>query len=79
MKDAFTCPICSNILIDPLICKNCTGTFCKDCIFKPNHRNNKDQDQIVELNQEQMLECAKCCAQATFHPSNRTRKFLDKL
>ena len=32
MKDLLICPICLNILIDPVQCNQCNKCFCKSCI-----------------------------------------------
>ncbi len=32
LKDRFLCMICSNLLIDPLMCSECEKTFCGKCI-----------------------------------------------
>ena len=30
-KDSVMCPICSNILIEPVICMKCQNSYCKRC------------------------------------------------
>lgn len=31
-KDNIICPICENLMIQPVMCSNCQNTFCKKCI-----------------------------------------------
>ena len=31
-KDSITCPLCLNILINPVMCLHCQNAFCKKCI-----------------------------------------------
>jgi hypothetical protein len=33
-KDSIICPICSNLMIEPVICFSCQETFCKNCYKK---------------------------------------------
>ena len=33
-ENSLKCPLCINILINPIICKRCNTTFCKKCISK---------------------------------------------
>ncbi len=30
-KDTIICPVCSSLMIEPVICLNCQSTFCKKC------------------------------------------------
>lgn len=32
MEDVLTCPICCNLLLDPVHCSQCTAAVCKSCI-----------------------------------------------
>ena len=58
IKDKITCPICNNIMIEPVICLGCQTTFCKKCkkILKkkkqncPNECKNPTISDVVEKN-----------------------------
>lgn len=34
VKDLILCPICQNILIEPVMCMKCQKSFCKKCVDK---------------------------------------------
>jgi hypothetical protein len=40
-KDSITCPLCLNILIEPIICMKCQKVYCKKCIEKWKKKNSK--------------------------------------
>ena len=40
-KSSVTCPICVNILINPVICINCQKVHCKKCIDNPINEDKK--------------------------------------
>lgn len=40
-KTQYTCSICKNIFLNPIMCSNCKNIFCKDCIFPYVMENNK--------------------------------------
>lgn len=60
-KEMLNCPICSNLLNDPLKCETCQNRFCKQCIEKWLERNNK---------------CPMRCPKVSFVPVDRTLKEL---
>ena len=40
-KEDVTCPICSKLIINPLMCMNCQNVYCKKCIDDWSKKNNK--------------------------------------
>ena len=40
-KDSITCPLCINILINPVMCLVCQKTYCKRCIDNWSKNNKK--------------------------------------
>lgn len=57
-KEFITCPICSNLMIDPVICYRCQNVYCKKCIEKlktknencPNKCDNPIFKKVIEGN-----------------------------
>ena len=57
-KFSILCPICSNIIIDPMMCMNCQNSYCKKCINQwelynkkcPNRCKNPNYQVSKELN-----------------------------
>ena len=72
-KDSFTCFLCKNILIDPIICMKCQIDFCNKCIENWIKNENKCPKGCVEPNYQKSLlknellsklkfKCTKCGA-----------------
>ena len=40
-KDDVICPICSNLIINPMMCMRCQNVYCKKCIEAWNKKDNK--------------------------------------
>ena len=40
LKNELTCPICLNILKDPIICTKCLKNFCENCVKEWENKNN---------------------------------------
>ena len=40
-KESIICPICNEILLEPMMCMNCQNVFCKDCIETWKKKDNK--------------------------------------
>ena len=67
-KDAVTCQICQNILINPLMCLQCQNTFCKSCIDKNNETcpNNCNEPNFKKCSSKKDIlsklkfKCQKC-------------------
>ena len=70
-KDSVTCPLCSNILIEPIMCKNCQYVYCKKCIDEYSKKENKcpnkceNPEYVTAINRKNTLtklsfECNKC-------------------
>ena len=69
MEDLFTCPICLDLLKDPVTCSECSGTMCLNCRVS-------DQNKI-DYNEQR--ECDLCRTQAACKFSRETVRFLDTL
>ena len=41
LKSSIICPLCDNILINPLMCMSCQKTYCKKCIDNSSDNNTK--------------------------------------
>ena len=52
-KDSVTCPLCHNILINPIMCIKCQETFCKKCIDDWEKKNLKCPNNCNEPNYQQ--------------------------
>ena len=52
-KDSVICPLCHNILINPIMCMKCDGTFCKKCIDDWEKKNLKCPNNCNEPNYQQ--------------------------
>ena len=70
-KDSVICPICSNILINPVMCMKCQNVYCKKCIdgwskkdYKcPNRCENPNYQRSLEKNNilsKLKFKCQKC-------------------
>lgn len=40
-KPKITCPICKELINNPISCSSCKETYCKDCIYNYAFKNNK--------------------------------------
>ena len=47
-KDSVACPLCLNILIDPIICMECQKVFCKKCIEGWSKKNKNCPNDICK-------------------------------
>ena len=63
-KDSITCPLCKNILIEPLMCVKCQNSFCKTCI-----------DNYMKKNQS----CPNKCDEPDFQKCLTKNDILSKL
>ena len=85
-KELLTCPICLNVVYDPVVIKSCGHLFCKDCIEGvedkrcPLCRNSSyDILKVPIINQlidMLRVRCTKCNQEMTKEAS-RTHKCLD--
>ena len=48
-KGAITCPLCSNILIDPIMCTKCQKVYCQRCINEWSKKEKKCPNNCEEL------------------------------
>jgi len=54
-KDSAICPLCLNILIEPIICMKCQKVFCKKCI--ENWKKKSEKCPNVNCNSPSYKEC----------------------
>ena len=55
-KDSVICPICSNILINPVMCMNCQSSYCKKCIERRQEKDNKCPNKCENPNYKSSIE-----------------------
>lgn len=92
MKMLFTCPLCQDLLQEPVKCSGCTGVICNICRMQlsnnhtANHGHNETlgskvnyQTKRDSIPKDDILECALCRIKTVCQPSQETRKFLDTL
>ena len=75
MKDLATCPICLDMLNDPVACLECSGTVCRNC----RNINQLDININNNNNDADLTECTMCRTQAACKPSRETVRFLNTL
>ena len=63
-KDSVICPICKNILINPVLCLKCQDSFCQKCIDDKSKNNE---------------ECLNKCSEPSFQKSMGKNDILSKL
>ena len=73
MEELVTCPICLEMLKDPVACMECSSTMCHSCRTSASISNNNN------INYENPIECAICRSNAACKPSRETVRFLDTL
>ena len=49
-KFSILCPICANIIIDPMMCMNCQSSYCKKCINQWNLIDEKCPNRCINPN-----------------------------
>ena len=54
-KDSIICPLCSNILINPVMCLTCQKVYCKRCIDKWSESNQKCQNGCENPNYQKNI------------------------
>lgn len=55
-KDSLICPICSNILINPLMCMNCQNVYCQKCVDEWSKKDNKCPNRCENPNYKKSIE-----------------------
>ena len=84
-KDDVTCPICSKLLINPMMCMRCQNVYCKKCIEEWNKKDNKCPNRCENPNYHKSLEksntlsklkfrCGKCGEEILY---NDVQKHVD--
>ena len=63
-KDDVICPICSNLIINPMMCMRCQNVYCKKCIEAWSKKDNK---------------CPNRCENPDYHKSLEKSNILSKL
>ena len=54
LKKSVTCPLCENILIEPMMCK-CQNVYCKACIDDWSKKNKKCPNNCNEPNYQKCI------------------------
>ena len=54
-KGAITCPLCSNVLIDPIMCTKCQNVYCKKCIDEWEKKNNTCPNRCENPNYQKSI------------------------
>ena len=55
-KDSVICTICSNILINPVMCMNCQNVYCQKCIDGWSKKDNKCPNRCENPNYKKSIE-----------------------
>ena len=55
-KDSVICPLCSNILINPVMCMNCQSAYCKKCIDEWSEKDKKCPNKCENPNYKKSIE-----------------------
>ena len=77
-KDSVICPICHDIIINPVMCMNCQNSYCQKCIDNwskrdnrcPNHCENPNYKKSIEKNtilSKLKFKCNKCDGQIFYN------------
>ena len=88
-KQSVTCPICNNILIEPLICMKCQKIYCKKCINSLTSNNQKCPNGclnpffenclgIIEILSKLKFKCKKCEKQIEYKEVQEHYEFHSK-
>lgn len=88
-KDFIKCPICQNILINPMICFGCQKAYCKKCIDEwsknddrcPNRCKNPTYQKNVEKNNmlsRLKFKCEKCGEKVEYDSVEKHMEICDK-
>ena len=54
-KESVICPLCLNILINPLMCIKCQNVYCKKCIDMWSKKDDKCPNRCIEPNFQRSL------------------------
>ena len=55
-KESLICPICTNILIEPVMCMKCQNSYCKRCSEDWSKKNDKCPNRCENPNYQRSLE-----------------------
>ena len=55
-KESVICPICTNILIEPVMCMKCQSSYCKRCSEDWSKKNDKCPNRCESPNYQRNLE-----------------------
>ena len=55
-KEEVSCPICSKIIINPVMCMNCQNVYCKKCIDEWSKKDNKCPNRCENPNYKKSIE-----------------------
>ena len=87
-KDSIICPLCLNILIDPVMCMNCQKNFCKRCIDSYTQKDSKCPNECSEpkyqisLGKNEILsklkfKCKKCGIEFQYDEAQKHKNSCD--
>ena len=87
IKDSIICPICKDLMINPMMCMNCQNCFCKKCIQNwasinkrcPNRCQNPGYKRSIQINQllsKLKIKCIRC--NSTFNYDEMIKHFYSK-
>ena len=65
-KEDVTCPICSKLIINPVMCMNCQNTYCKKCIDQWSKKDKKCPNRCANPNYKRSLEKCNTLAKLKF-------------
>ena len=54
-KESVSCPLCFNILINPIMCSKCQIVFCKSCISKLDNKGEKCPNNCTDPNYQNSI------------------------
>ena len=79
-KDSVMCPICSNILIEPVICMKCQNSYCKRCSEDWTQKNDKCPNRCENPNYQKSLDKNNILSKLKFKCENCGEKiFYEKV
>ena len=55
-RDSLLCPLCKNILINPMMCMKCQNVYCKKCSDDWSKKNDKCPNRCDNPNYQRSLE-----------------------
>ena len=79
-KESVICPICTNILIEPVMCMKCQNSYCKRCSEDWSKKNDKCPNRCENPNYQRSLEKNNILSKLKFKCENCGEQiFYDKV